>query len=320
MMRLAAVFLTASLLSAPAAAAPDAHALAAELLASSSAVSDEGYHHAVGSDFFFSTDADHTDVVKAGLNFDWQHDNPDKYLGVRLEKAWFKPLGEGWRGRTRAYLRAADSLGSWNWNVTAGTDGHTLLGSGDIHDDSPFRKEFFVEREILETPLGLRRGIYYTFGGAAIDLPADDRNVLTLVGGIQDFTGDNIRTHARATFVHVLAPDSGLSIQLRTRYFHDSAPHEFDYYSPRWYVQAVPVLQWRRFTGAGWRYLLAGGVGVQRDSDSGWRRSSYFNAQLTSPPKRGWSGNAALLFSESPTTAGTSYNYVQLTFGITRGF
>jgi hypothetical protein len=276
--------------------------------------------HAAGADVFFSTDAEHTDVVKAGLNLDLSHRGSEDYLGFRLEKAWFKPLGEGWQGRERAYVRAAGPAGKWKWNATVGSDGHTVLGSAGIHDEAAFRKELFVEREILETPQGLKRGIYYTFAGAALDLPADDRNVLTLVAGAQAFTGDNLRSHLRATFVHVVKPSAGLSIQLRTRYFHDSAPHEYDYYSPRWYVQAVPVLQVRRFTNSGWRYLVAGGVGVQRDSDSGWRRSSYFNAQVTSPPKRGWSGNAALLFAETPTTAGASYNYLQLTLGLARAF
>jgi len=295
-----AILLPALLVAAPALAAPPARA--------------------VGTDLFVSTDADRTDVVKAGLNLDWSHEGPERYFGIRLEKAWFKPLGRRWQERDRAYVRAADSLGAWKWNLTAGTDGHSLLGAADVHDESRFRKEFFVEREILETPLGLKRRIYYTFAGAAIDLPADDRNVLTLVGGAQAFTGRNLRTHLRATFVHVLDPNEGLSVQLRTRYFRDSDPHEFDYYSPRWYAQAVPVLQLRRFTNGGWRYLVAGGVGVQRDSDSGWHRSSYFNAQLTSPPRHRWSGTSSLLFSETPTATGRSYNYMQLTLGVTRTF
>jgi hypothetical protein len=276
--------------------------------------------HAVGTDFVFSTDAEHTDVAKAGLNLDFAADGPGRYAGVRLEKAWFKPLGQGWHGRERAYLRAADALGAWKWNATVGTDGRTVLGEAGLHDEARFRKELFVEREILETPIGLNHGLYYTFGGAALDLPADERNVLTLVAGVQEFTGRNVRIHARATFVHVLDQTHGLSLQLRTRWFRDSVPREYDYYSPRWYAQAVPVLQLRRFTSSGWRYLLAGGVGVQRDNATKWHRSSYLNAQVSSPPKRGWSGSAAVLFSETPTTGGRGYRWGQLSFALTRRF
>lgn len=279
----------------------------------------EAFNHAIGTDLFFSTDAEDTSVIKTGLNLDWRSKGPQDYLGLRVEKAWFKPLGQAWRGRERAYLRGAGSAGEWKWNTTVGTDGRTMIGSAAINDESRFRKELFVEREIVETPQGLERGIYYTFAGAAIDLPADDRNILTLVGGLQEFTGDNVRTHLRANFVHVVKPEAGLSLQLRTRYFRNSDPREYDYYSPRWYAQAVPVLQLRRHSG-GWRYLLAGGVGAQRDSESKWRRSSYFNAQVTSPPRRGWSGTAALLFSETPSVTGESYNYLQLTAGLTRAF
>jgi hypothetical protein len=322
-MRAAGILSLAALIAAPAAAAPDAHAIAAALLASSDGVAGAGerpFRHAIGTDTFFSTDADHTDVVKQGLNLDWRYHGPEQYLGLRLEKAWFRPLGKSWQGRSRIYVRAADSLGKWKWNATVGTDGRTVLGSADIHDEAAFRKELFLDREILETPEGLKRPIYYSFGGAAIDLPADDRDVVTIVAGLQDFTARNLRTHLRANFVHVLEPDWGLSVQLRTRYFRDSVPDEFDYYSPRWYVQAVPVLQLRRFTGSGWRYLLAGGVGVQRDDRSPWHRSTYFNAQLSSPATHHWSGNAALLLSETPTATGQSYNYLQLTFGFTRAF
>ena len=258
MMRRAAILTLALLLARPADAAPDATALAASLLASSDALSgaspakeEKPFRHAIGTDTFFSADADGTDVLKEGLNLDWSYRGPEDYLGVRLEKAWFRPLGKSWNGRNRVYVRAADTLGKWKRNATVGTDGHTILASADLHDEASFRKELFLEREILETPEGLKHPIYYTFGGAAIDLPADDRNVVTLVGGLQEFTGRNLRTHLRANFVHVLKPDWGLSLQLRTRYFRDSVPHEFDYYSPRWYMQAVPVIQLRRFTNSG---------------------------------------------------------------------
>ena len=277
--------------------------------------------HGVGTDLFVSSDADDTSVVRAGANLDFTADGPDKYRGIRVEKAWFNPLGQGWRGRERAYLRAADHLGGWKYKATVGTDGDTVLGAASIHDDKPFRKELFVEREILETPLGLKRGIYYTFAGAALDLPVNERNLFTAMGGVQGFTGHNVRTHLRASYIHVLKPEWGLSAQLRTRWLRNSDPHEYDYYSPRWYAQLLPVLQVRRTSASGWRTLVAGGLGVQRDSGSGWRRSSFFNAQATTPAVAdGWAGTAALLFSETPTTAGQSYRYMQLTAGLTRAF
>lgn len=279
-----------------------------------------GSSPAVGADLFYSSDADDTEIVKAGVNFDLAYAGPDKHWGIRLERARFTPLGQRGRTMERAYLRGADSLGAWKWNATVGTDGRTLLGSASIHDESPFRKEVFVEREILETPQGLTHRIYYTFAGAALDLPADDHNVLTIVAGVQPFTGGNVRTHLRGTFVHVVKPDWGLSAQLRTRWFRSSDPHQFDYYSPRWYAEVLPVIQVRRFVH-GWQLLGAAGYGAQRDSDSHWRSSRYLNARVTSPAsKGGWAVNGAFLMTNTPVSTGYTYRYTQFTVGLTKAF
>jgi hypothetical protein len=195
-----------------------------------------------------------------------------------------------------------------------------VLGSVSVHDNSRFRKELFVEREILETRQGLSRGIYYTFAGAALDLPIDDRNNFTVVAGAQPFTGDNVRLHGRINFVHSVKPDWGLTVQLRTRYFRDTVPFEYDYFSPRWYAQVLPVVQLRRHAG-GWRYALAAGWGAQRDSGSPWRSSRYAYAQITSPARgRNTFFNAAFTYSNTPVGSGYVYSYGQLTAGLTRVF
>ena len=116
-------------------------------------------------------------------------------------------------------------------------------------------------------------------------MPVDDRNVVTLVAGLQPFTGDNVRTHVRATYADVVEANRGLSAQLRIRYFRSSEPGEFDYYSPCLYAEVLPVLQMRRFVG-GWQLLRAVGYGAQRDSDSKWRSSRFVNARFTSPAVR----------------------------------
>lgn len=276
--------------------------------------------HAAGFDLSVSSDAEDTEVLKAGFNFDLHHRGPEEYLGFRLERARLQPLGQQGKAFDRAYLRVADDAGGWKWNATVGSDGDTLLGSATIHDESRFRKELFIEREIIETPLGISKGIYYTFAGAAIDLPADDRNIFTAFVGLQEFTGDNERLHLRGNYVHVLNPEQGLSAQLRTRYFNSSEPGEYDYYSPRWYAQVLPVLQMRRFVG-GWQVLGAAGYGAQRDSETGWRSSRYLNGRVTSPRfTRKWAFNANLTYSNTPASTGFTYSYLQFSFGVTKAF
>ncbi len=274
---------------------------------------------AVGADFFVSTDADNTDVYRAGLNLDLRYRDRQDYLGVRAEKAWYRPLGQETVGKERVFLRYADTGGHWAWNTQVGTDGDTVIGAASIHDDAAFRKEFFIERDIVETPRGVKEGIYYTFAGAAIDLPLSDRDTFTLVGGAQEFTGRNVRLHARASYVHVVKSEWGLSAQLRTRYFHSTRPGEYDYYSPRWYAQVLPVLQVRRYRG-GWRYMAAGGVGAQRDAVSDWRASYYAAAEVTSPEVgRSWYLKASLQYNNIPQNSG-AYDYGQAMLAISRAF
>lgn len=275
---------------------------------------------AAGADVFYSADAEDTEVLKAAISFDLRYSGPEQRIGVRLERARFAPLGQVGRTMTRGFVRLADTAGRWKWNAALGTDGHTVLGSAGVHDESPFRKEAFIERDIVETPIGVTRGIYYTFGGAAIDLPAGERDTLTLLGGVQAFTGRNVRTHLRSTYVHVVKPDWGLSVQLRTRYFHSSNPGEFDYYSPLWYAEVLPVIQVRRFVG-GWQLLGAAGYGAQRDSGTKWRSSRYLNARVTSPAfRREWALTAGLLYTNTPVGTGFTYRYLQFSMGLTKAF
>lgn len=275
---------------------------------------------AVGVDIFSSSDADDTDVSKVGLSFDWRRVSPEDYQGLRIESATFKPLGQGAEKDVRLYYRFADRRGDWAWNGQAGTDRRTLLGAFAIHNSSRFRQEYFLEREIVETPQGVTRGVYYTFAGGAFDLPIDDRNTLTLVGAVQAFTGRNVRAHVRANYVHVLQADWGLSAQLRTRVFHSSHPGEFDYFSPETFVQVVPTLQLRRRVG-GWRYVVAGGLGAQRQTGSGWRQARSLSAQITSPPVGdGWALDGTFSYSNTPVGAGYTYDYRQLTLGVRRHF
>lgn len=278
--------------------------------------------HAIGTDLSFSTDADDTTVLRIGANFDWRYRNSEDYTGFRLERIRYRPNGDKADSDTRLYVRAAGALGGgWKYQANVGTDFDTVLGSASIHDSAKFRKELFVERDKVETPQGIEIPIYFTYAGGTIDVPVSEQAQLTLLGGVQAFTGSNVRTHLRANAIYVVKPDWGLSVQLRTRYFHDSDPGEYDYYSPRWYAQVLPVIQVRRFTDSGWRFLAAGGLGAERDSRSGWRQSRFLNLKATGPADRkGWALTGEALYSNTPITNADTYDYFRGTVGITHIF
>jgi hypothetical protein len=82
----------------------------------------------------------------------------------------------------------------------------------------------------------------------------------------------------------------------------------------------LPVVQVRRFVG-GWRLLGAGGYGAQRDSESRWRSSRYFNARFASPASQnGWALTGAILHTNTPVSTGFTYRYSQFNLGATKAF
>jgi len=294
----------------------------ASAAAPAGAAAGPAFQPAAGLEIWASTDSDHTDVVKLLGRALWRFDGRDNYRGFAVERAWFKPQGENARQETRLYLDLADGIGDrWKWRARVGTNGHTVLGAASLRT-SDWRKEFFLEREIVETPIGLDRGIYYTFAGASLDFPAGDRDTFNTTAGIQDFTGSNFRLHLRGNYVHVVKPALGLSAQLRVRYFHSTRPGEFDYYSPRNFVQLTPVVQLRRFDSAGWMYLAALGYGGQKATGTGWQSARLVDLRVESPLRaRKFQAFANVQYSNnSLNQGGGGYHYVAARAGVTARF
>lgn len=273
-----------------------------------------------GVEVFASDDADDTTVHKVAVSAFARYQDADHHLGLVLEQARFRPLGDrGWTDH-RAYLRFADSRDGLKWNGKVGTDGDTVLGAVALVREGPRRQEYFVERELLETRSG-RSGRHVTFAGAAVDLPlGSGAQQVTLLGGLQDFPGDNVRTHLRAIYTAPLAPEMGLALQVRARTFHNSTPREMDYYSPRRFHEVLPQLRLRRFHG-GWMFAASAGIGRQRDSDGDWRAARLAELTVESPRwSSDWYLRTHLLYSNTPVGDGTNYGYRQLHLQLVRGF
>lgn len=277
---------------------------------------------ALGGEVFVSTDSDDTTIVRTAVDFDLRNAGQANRLGIRLEHAWYELRGQPTEERDRIFVQIADRAQGWNWAARVGTDGSSIIGSISANDNARFRKEIFVERDVVETPIGLDRGIYSTFAGAAIDLPVDDRNIFTALVGAQEFTGDNWRLHLRGNYVHVVDPELGLSAQIRALYSRNSVPREFDYYSPRYFAQVLPVVQIRRFVD-GWQLLAAGGIGIQQDSETDWRQANFAQLRITSPERGQWSVSGEAIFSQTPGSSaviGPGYDYFQSRLLISRRF
>lgn len=293
--------------------------LVAAIPAAASAADSAEPTQAAGFDVFASSDADHSDVLKLGLAYDFDFTSLEKYQGVRLEQFVFSAQGTH-RSEMRGYYRFADTGGGWKWHGMVGTDGYDVLGNGSLVTGTTFRQEYFVSRDLLETPLGVTKRYYATFAGASYDITLDDDNIVTALVGVQKFSGDNWRMHMRGNYIYVVAPDWGLSLQMRVRSFWNSVPREYDYFSPRWYVEAIPTIQLRRFVNR-WQYMARLGWGARRNTGGGWKSAGAAYAAVISP-KFGsyWYVKADFTYSNMPVSAGYTYNYEQATLNLIRKF
>lgn len=261
-------------------------------------------------EFWSSTDSDGTDVAKVLVRGAWRDLGPYRFSGLAVEKVWLRPQGQKTRQDSRIYIDLADSAGDeLMWRARIGTDGHSWLGSAGLRTKD-WSKELFLEREIVETARGINERIYYTFVGGSFDVPLSDRRTLTFAGAVQEFTGRNERLHIRANYVQVVKSDLGLSAQLRGRYFHSTVPGEFDYYSPRNFVQILPVIQMRRFTKSGWMLLGAAGYGGQKATGSEWQSARLADIRFESPTGvQNFSAFGQVQYSNSSLSGAGDYHH-----------
>ena len=207
---------------------------------------------------------------------------------------------------------AAGGEGGWRWQGEAGTNGDDLLGSASVFSTGARRKEFFLERDVLETRRGLAEGRVHTYAGAALDWPLSERWSATGLVGLQDFGGDNLRRHLRANLVYAVAPEQGLSLQLRLRQFNDSDPREADYFAPGRYRQALGVVSMRRFFGGGYQLRATAGYGRQDFTSIGSQPSRLLELDFQTPKDRGHFLRATAGYSDAPgdsASQGTGYRY-----------
>jgi hypothetical protein len=269
---------------------------------------------AVDVETFYSSDKAGFDTYKQLFGIDFSYRDPEHYLGLAAQYARYS--GPDFHAEdNRAYLRYADTHDNgdgtnWKWNGTLGFDEHTWLGSAEVYKEAAdgSRDDVFVERDLVETKLGTADQIYYTLLGYAKDFSFTPRFSATGVVAYQDFSGDNARTLLRGRISYVLSEDYGISAQLRTRWFYDSTPNEYDYFSPRWYGEWIPTLAMRRFYG-GNQFYAALGYGQQRTSDSGSRSARLAEVGWTSPKRGAWYAKINAGYTDTPLTNAYVYAY-----------
>lgn len=273
---------------------------------------------AVWLDGFHSSDNEDLTVTRLAGSYLWDYADIEHYQGLRVERVRFDGAGYA-EEENRLYYRFAGTRGDLKWNGAIGSNGDSWLGNASVWLDTEARKELFLERERVESRQALANDVYATFVGGAADFPLGERFTLVTLLGLQDFTGDNLRTHARARLVYALQPDWGLTAQLRTRYWRNSDPYEYDYFSPDWYGEALAVLGWRRHVGD-YQLQAAIGYGRQRASDRDQDAAELLEFGVTSPKRGPWYFKLTGGYTTTPVGTNYAYRYRYVFLDLIRSF
>ena len=123
--------------------------------------------------------------------------------------------------------------------------------------------ELIVAGDLVGTRAALERAISYGLAAAGLEQRLGDRWTAIALAGWQPFTDGNARTLLRGRVIYALAPQQGLSAQVRWRQFA-SRDDDVDgaYFNPGRYRTWDAGLAWRRRV-RGW--TLAGHAGAGRE-------------------------------------------------------
>ncbi len=265
---------------------------------------------ALRPELFVSSDTDGNHSQRSALGWDVRRTDIEHWWGLKVERARYS--GTGWREvQETLAVRAAGGDGGWRWQGEVGSNGQDLLGSASMHSTEEARKEFFIERAVLETRQGLALERVHTYAGAAMDFPMSARWSASALAGAQDFGAGNLRRHLRGNLVFALLPEQGLSLQLRLRQFNDSDPGELDYFAPGRYRQALAVVSMRRFVG-GYQWRATAGLGRQDFTGVDSQPARLLELDFQTPKDRGRFLRATLGYSDAPAdgaSVGGDYRY-----------
>ena len=245
---------------------------------------------AAGPSFFASTDNEHFNTRRAGVDFFPSVQGQDAATGLRYRHHEFSQ--DGWsRSGEQLVLSARGALvaGVRAWQLETGPmsqGGHTLMTADGTYL-LPIAKgtsaEFFINRDFVETRTALDRGTHFTFVGGSLEHQPHPK--VTLIGtlGYQDFSDDNHRKHARFRAVFQPDLDLGLTFQYRFRYY-DSTPNETrrGYFNPERYQENMLLAGWR-YRYSGWVGSLLAGAGTQSIAETPSGPSRLLEFGLSSP-------------------------------------
>lgn len=269
---------------------------------------------AAGPTLFVSSDSEHFETRRVGVDFFPAFGSSESYIGVRYRHHEFTQ--DDWRregDQLALAARGGNRLGAWRAEAGVMQEGpHDLLtlDAGHAFTLSPDTSaEIFVDREFVETQAALDNGVHFTFAGASLEHRLHPKLTLVGVAGLQHFSDDNDREHARVRVIFQPDLDLGLTFQYRFRYYRsDVNDTRRTYFNPERYRESMLLAGWR-YRRNGWVSNLVAGRGVQHIADAPSEPSRLFELSLDSPPKGGQVLGLRAGYLQAASYGGPDYRY-----------
>jgi len=158
---------------------------------------------------------------------------------------------------------------------------------GDITwSDRPFETtgiELIAAGDVVGTREALERGISYGLAAASVEQQFGSRLTGIAFAGWQPFTDGNSRSLLRARLILGIAPEEGLSAQVRwRRYSSSKSDVDGAYYNPEHYRNWDAGLSLRRHVGT-WTVAGLAGAGRERADNASWQTTTIAELRAEGP-------------------------------------
>lgn len=225
---------------------------------------------ALGTGFWQSTDSEAFVSRRTSLDGIAHYQHLDNKVGARYTQYDFsKP---GWSRQAQQLKIVANRFDRQTldgWSIESGV--FQTADKSLITLDATLRQtlapgrtiEWFANRDLIETATAIENGTYFNFAGVSADFQVNPQWTLVGLAGYQQFSDDNQRRHARGRLIFQPWLDTGLTAQLRYRYFDSSLDNVGGaYFNPTRYQETMLALGWRKRIG-NWRHAATAGIGQQ---------------------------------------------------------
>ena len=299
-------------------------ALFALCLASASGMAasdDESFKQAAGAALLVSGDTENFSIQQAAVEYLPKYKHAELLTGFRYTTHHFEQNDWQRSGQQVTFLHRNIVPATANgWQMGVGLfhqGGHNLLtvdGNYRVALGERTGLELFINQDWVKTATALNNGTHFTFPGLALEQGLGSHITLVGLGGQQNFSDGNSRTHGRFKLIVQPNLDLGMTLQARYRTYTSSSEDVGGaYFNPSGYEEAMLALGWRQKVH-GWNARLTVGTGQQKVAGNPRTPTRLLEVGIQSPLNRTYSLRLHGGLNQSASFNGPDYryNYLQI--------